>query len=117
MTDRTTKRNRPSLDLNSQILPRSVEQVLLDAEVALGGLDGLVAEGELDLLDGDFALVGELGEGSSNVMGRELEPDFPCPFGDDEVDGLRGERLARQAAGFVDRPEQSSSVIPAAAVQ
>src|SRR6185503_16394261 len=79
-----------SLDVNAQKLSRGVFQILLDAEVALGSLDAFVAEGQLDLLDRDFSLVGEFGEGSSNVVGRELEPDCLCSFRDDEVDGLRG---------------------------
>jgi hypothetical protein len=35
-----------------------------------------VAEGQLNLLDGNFPLVREFGEGSSNVVRGELEPDF-----------------------------------------
>ena len=40
-------------------------EVLTQAQVALGGLDGGVAERDLDLLERRAALVGELGEGSA----------------------------------------------------
>ena len=38
-------------------------EVLTEAQVALGGLDGGVAERNLDLLKRGLVLVGELGEG------------------------------------------------------
>ena len=38
-------------------------EVLSESQVALGGLDGGVAEADLDLLERRAALVGELGEG------------------------------------------------------
>jgi len=48
-----------------QPITRSVVEVLLEAQVALGGLDGGVAQRDLDLLERRPAEVGELGEGPS----------------------------------------------------
>ncbi len=44
-------------------------EVLLEAQVALGGLYGGMPQGDLDLLERRAALVGELGEGSPQVVG------------------------------------------------
>ena len=48
-----------------QPIAGGVVEVLTQAQVALGGLDGGVAERDLDLLERRAALVGELGEGSA----------------------------------------------------
>jgi hypothetical protein len=88
--------------------PRGIEQVLLDAEVPVRSLNRLVAERQLDLLNGHFALVGEFGEGAAYVVRRELEADVLCSFRDDQIDSLRGKRLPCHAADLVYCPEQSS---------
>ena len=46
-----------------QPIAGGVVEVLTEAQVALGGLDGGVAERNLDLLKRGLVLVGELGEG------------------------------------------------------
>ena len=55
-------------DLAFQSDPQSiaggVSEVELGSEIALCGLDGLVTEGKLDLLERCLARAGELGEGA-----------------------------------------------------
>ena len=43
-------------------------QVLLEAQVALGGLDGSLLQRDLDLIERSAAEVGELGEGAPQIM-------------------------------------------------
>ena len=62
-------------------------EVLADAQVAFGGLDGGVAEGELDLLERHPALVSELGEGTTQVVGGNLHSDPPAVMDDQPFSG------------------------------
>ena len=59
--------------LQAEAVAGSVGKILPDAQVAFGGLDGGVAERELDLLEGGVAFVGELGEGTAQVIGERVE--------------------------------------------
>ena len=63
-------------------------EVLGEAQVALGGLDGGVAERELDLLERGLALVGELGEGAPQVVRRDLAEAGPETVGGGRYLGL-----------------------------
>ena len=51
-----------------QPITRSIVQVLPQPQVALGGLDRGVPQGNLDLLERSAAEVGELGEGSPEIV-------------------------------------------------
>ena len=56
-----SSRNKSFLvQFNPQVIAGRVGQILPDAEVPFRGLDGLVAEGNLDLLDWSFSFVREL---------------------------------------------------------
>jgi hypothetical protein len=46
------------------VIAGGVGEILLDAEVPFGGLDGGMTEGQLNLFERGVALVGELGEGA-----------------------------------------------------
>ena len=65
-----------------------VVQVLPQPQVALGGLDGGVAERDLDLLERHPALVGELGEGAPQVMRRDLAETGPVAVPNDGLEDL-----------------------------
>ncbi len=58
--------------LQSQIIIHRDLDVLLGAEIALGGLDRGVAEQELDLLQVPAVLPAELGAGAAQVVGAEV---------------------------------------------
>ena len=64
--------------IEPQPVAGGVVEVLADAQVAFGGLDGGVAEGELDPLKRRPALVSELGEGTTQVVRRNLHSDPPA---------------------------------------
>ncbi|HET9403155.1 MAG TPA: hypothetical protein VFO57_01075 [Burkholderiales bacterium] len=59
--------------MNAQPVAGSVDEVLIDTEVALGGFERRMAERELDLVDGGLAAVGQFGEGAAEVVRRNLE--------------------------------------------
>ena len=81
-------------------------EVLLESQVALGGLDGGVAERDLDLLERRPAEVGELGEGAPEIVRRDLAEPGPDAVGDDRLeDRLRGDRRVADAAGLRDAPQ------------
>ena len=74
-------------------------EVLGESQVALGGLDGGVAERELDLLKRGAALVGELGEGPPQVVRRDLSEAGLATVGGDRLeDRLRPKRSGSDAA-------------------
>lgn len=54
-----------------QVIAGGVGEILLDAEVAFGGLDRGVVERELDLVELGAALVGEFRKGAPEVVGRD----------------------------------------------
>ena len=54
-------------------------EVLPQSQVALGGLDGDMAEADLDLLERRAAEVGELGEGAPQVVRGDLSQPGPPP--------------------------------------
>jgi hypothetical protein len=62
------------LQFNPQVIAGRVGQILPDAEVPLRGLDGLVAEGNLDLLDRSFSFVGELANVRRASWGASSSP-------------------------------------------
>ena len=67
-----------------------------------------MAEGELDLLERPPALVSELGEGTTQVVRRNLHSDPPA-VGDDGLEHrLRPHRVVAHAAGLVDGPQHSA---------
>ena len=47
------------IEVDTEVIAGGVGEVLFYTEVFLGGLDGVVAERELDLFEGDFALVSQ----------------------------------------------------------
>ena len=96
---RISKRHSLPLQFNPQVIAGRVGQVLPHTEIPFGGLDRLVAKGQLDLPDRNLSLVDELRKGATDVVGREFEPESPRSVGDDEVDGLRRECLADDASG------------------
>ena len=86
-----------------QPIARRVVEVLLEPQVALGGLDGGVPQRDLDLLERRAAPVGELGEGAPQVVRRDPAEAGPAGVGGDGLeDRLRGERTGADAAGFGD---------------
>ena len=85
-------------------------EVLSEAQVALGGLDGGVAERELDLLERRPARVGELGEGAPQVVRRDPDADAVTVGGDRLEDRLRPQRTGPDAAGLRDAAQHRSGV-------
>src|SRR5579859_7038352 len=67
-----------------------VGQVELGAEVALGGLDVLVAKRKLDLLERCLAAAGELGKGAAQIVWRQVPTEWPRGGGNDVGDGVGG---------------------------
>jgi hypothetical protein len=63
-------------DADAKSVARRVGQIELGAEVALGGLDGLVAERELDLLERRLAGAGELGERAPQIVRRQVPAEL-----------------------------------------
>ena len=61
------------LQSQSEVIAGRVHQVLLEAEVAFGGLHRSVAERKLDLLKRGVAFVRELGEGPAEVVRRDAD--------------------------------------------
>ena len=64
------------LDVEAEVIAGGVVEVLADAQVAFRGQDGGVAQGELNLLEGGAAFVGQFGEGSSQIVRRRLDPQL-----------------------------------------
>jgi hypothetical protein len=85
---------------NPQVIAGRVGQILPNPEVPLRGLNGLVAERNLDLLDGSFSPVRELCKCSP--CRASSSPISRGSFGDGEVDGLRGKGLSRYTARLAD---------------
>ena len=63
----------------------------MESQVALGGLDGGVAERDLDLLERRPAEVGELGEGAPEIVRRDLAEPGPDAVGDAPQHGPGGD--------------------------
>ena len=64
-----------------QIVVHRDFDLLLRAQVAFGGLDGGVAEQELDLFDIAAILAAEFGAGAAQVVRpKALDPDLPGRF-------------------------------------
>ena len=81
-------------------------QVLFEAQVALGGLDGGMPQGNLDLLERRAAEVGELGEGSPQIMWCDLAQPGLTGVGDDRLeDPLGGKRTVPDPSGLVHTPQ------------
>ncbi len=55
------------MDVEPEPVAGRIVEILAHPEVAFGGEDGGVAEGELDLLQGGLAFVGEFGEGAAQI--------------------------------------------------
>lgn len=73
-----------------------LNEILLGAEIAFGGLDGGVAEEQLNLLQFPARLAAQLGTGSAQIMGRQIRmsdrrarPPYEC------VDQILTDRLRR----------------------
>ncbi len=66
-----TPKSHPLIFHTQPIVYRLVE-VLLRAEVAFGGLDGSVAEQELDLLEFASDAAAELGAGPAQIVRRQF---------------------------------------------
>jgi hypothetical protein len=77
-------------DADAKSVARRVGQIELGAEVALGGLDGLVAERELDLLERRLAGAGELGERAPQIVRRQVPAELTRVGADNIRDGVRG---------------------------
>ena len=58
-------------------------QVLSGSQLALGGLNGGMAEGDLDLLERRAVEVGELGEGAPQIMRGDPAEAGLAGIGDD----------------------------------
>jgi hypothetical protein len=70
-------RDKSRSPLESKIVVHRDLNVLLRAQIALGRLDGGVAEQEFDLLEIPAVLPAQLGAGATEVMGAEvLDPDL-----------------------------------------
>ena len=88
-----------------QPITRRIVQVLFEAQVALGGLDGGMPQGNLDLLERRAAEVGELGEGSPQIMWCDLAQPGLTGVGDDRLeDPLGGKRTVPDPSGLVHTP-------------
>jgi len=89
------------------VITRCIGQVLPDSEIAFRrearpqDPNGVVAKGELYLLDRDVAFVGELCKCAPRVMGSEFDAEGLSVPGDDEVNGLRGDALSGFPSGFI----------------
>ena len=94
--------------IESQPVAGGVVEVLANAQIAFDGLDGGVAEGELDLLERHPALVGELGEGTTQVVRRNLHSDPPAVADDGLEHRLRPHRVVTDATSLVDGPQHSA---------
>src|ERR1017187_9700891 len=90
----------------AEVIAGGVGEVLCDAEVAFGGLDGGVSQRNLDLFEGGVTLVGEFGEGATEVMGSDFHPDPLAVRLDHLKNGLRGHAGADDAVTFVDGAQQ-----------
>ena len=70
-------REKSRSPLESKVVVHRDLDILIGAQIALGGLDGGVAQEELDLLEIPAVLASELGAGTSEVVGTEvLDPDL-----------------------------------------
>jgi len=61
---------------NTNIIKRSLSVVQVGAQVFLGGLERLVPQGDLDLLEWRAAFAGHLGVGAAQVVGGDLNLYF-----------------------------------------
>ena len=95
-------------DLESQPITGGVVEVLADAEVAFGGEDGGVAQGELDLLESGLAFVGEFRKGAPQVVGGDLDSDPLAVFHHRLEHRLRPHRVVADAAALVDGPQHAA---------
>ena len=102
-----------------QPITRRIVQVLFEAQVALGGLDGGMPQGNLDLLERRAAEVGELGEGSPQIMWCDLAQPGLTGVGDDRLEdplgGVSGPSPTRPA--LPTRRSTAPEEIPAAVAQ
>ena len=92
-------------------------QVLPQPQVSLGGLDRGVPQRNLDLLERRAALVGELGEGSAQIMRRDPDADPVTVNGDGLEDRLRPERTGPTRPAFETRRSTDPESMPAAPAQ
>src|ERR1035441_9931636 len=109
-----TGQNNYSDQSNAQaeVVAGGVGEVLFDAEVAFGRLNGSMSERNLDLFEGGVTFVGEFGKGATQVMGGDLDPDPPAILLDNLEHGLRGHAGADDAVAFVDGAQQPALLNP-----
>lgn len=89
----------------SQSVAGGVGEILADAEVAFGRQDGLVAERKLDLLKRRAAAVGELGEGATEVVGSNRQPELFGIAPHDQINSLGSDAGALHFPALGDGPE------------
>jgi hypothetical protein len=105
------------IGLDGEIVVDGLRQILAGAEVAFGGLDGGMAEQELDLFEVAAGEAAELGAGAAQVVGRESGfAEAFAVFADDVPDGsvatihfLRLLRVARVGKALITRCRAENS--------
>jgi hypothetical protein len=76
-TEAEIREQKQRSDSKAQIVVHGNDDLLVGAQIALGGLNRRVTEQELDLLQIATALPAQLGAGTTQVMGTEvLDPDL-----------------------------------------
>jgi hypothetical protein len=82
--------------------------MLTNGSRIVGVLNGGVTEGKLDLFEGGVAFVGEFGEGSSQVVGRNFYSQPPAVLFDYLEHRLSGHGGAGDAVALVDGAEEEA---------
>ena len=94
------------IGVDGKMIVDGLGEVLARAEIAFGGLDGGVAEQELDLFEVAAGQAAEFGAGAAQVVrGEGGLAETGTVLADDIPDRVLVDAAVEHAAGFVQRPE------------
>ena len=66
--------------MQAEVVTGSVLEILTNTQVSLCSLNRRMAEGELDLLEGGAAAVGQFGEGAAEIVRARLGTPMRFPY-------------------------------------